>query len=65
MECTSGQYLDVNDGQCKDCLKNFYQNETGQVACKPCPAGTATETTGTTSVDLCYGESAFCVCPSI
>ena len=44
-------------------MKNFYQNETGQVACIPCPPGKATESTGAISTELCYGESMFCVDP--
>ena len=62
-ECTPGKYLDLSDNQCKDCMKNFYQNETGQVACIPCPAGKSTEGRGANSSALCHGEPMFCVCP--
>ena len=58
VKCPAGKYLDLDDGdQCKDCTKNFYQNEPGQVVCKPCPAGKATEGPAAASPDLCYGQS--------
>ncbi|XP_076452127.1 uncharacterized protein LOC143287751 [Babylonia areolata] len=49
--CPVGQFF--NGSSCAPCPVSFYQNQTGQFQCKPCPRGFLTLTEGTTSEDSC------------
>lgn len=37
IECSLGTYYDENSQQCVNCKEGYYQNEIGQLECKPCP----------------------------
>ena len=52
-KCPLGQYL--KNKQCKDCPKDFYQNEEGKDYCRPCPLGKITKNAKTDSIDKCFG----------
>ena len=38
IECSLGTMYDEHTQQCIDCPQGFYQNEIGQLECKPCPS---------------------------
>ncbi|ESP03822.1 hypothetical protein LOTGIDRAFT_230169 [Lottia gigantea] len=51
--CPIGQYYSIPNGVCTECTKGQYQNTTGQFECEPCPVGTLTLNTGSTSSSDC------------
>ena len=57
--CTAGYHFDTGAGECRACLKGYYQDERGQLRCKSCPVGTTTENEGANSVELCASELVF------
>ncbi|XP_045614794.2 uncharacterized protein uif isoform X1 [Procambarus clarkii] len=62
VDCATGTYYDQETKSCKLCESGTYQNEMGQVACKPCPqrAGRqeVTKTSGSRSVENCQERCA-------
>ncbi|XP_035664408.1 sushi, von Willebrand factor type A, EGF and pentraxin domain-containing protein 1-like [Branchiostoma floridae] len=46
-----------SNGKCMQCNNGTYQNETGQVYCKPCPPGLTTEGFGAFEEDDCIVET--------
>ncbi|XP_064091137.1 sushi, von Willebrand factor type A, EGF and pentraxin domain-containing protein 1-like isoform X2 [Macrobrachium nipponense] len=62
VDCSPGTYYDREKKICKACDSGTYQNELGQVTCKPCPdiAGRqgVTKTTGARSVEECQERCA-------
>ena len=55
--CAPGTYYDEMTTNCTKCTLGMYQDEAGQIACKPCPNDTYTYSDGAASVDLCFGET--------
>ncbi|XP_035664406.1 sushi, von Willebrand factor type A, EGF and pentraxin domain-containing protein 1-like [Branchiostoma floridae] len=51
--CPKGTYLDTDKGTCEKCEVGQFQDEYGQLACKPCPPETWTVKNGSQAVDLC------------
>ncbi|CAG5117091.1 unnamed protein product, partial [Candidula unifasciata] len=51
--CMAGMYLNVTEEKCFKCPYNFYQNETLQESCHPCPKDYQTQTDGAVSIDNC------------
>ncbi|KAK3869849.1 hypothetical protein Pcinc_024872 [Petrolisthes cinctipes] len=62
VDCASGSFYDLESKKCNLCESGTYQNEIGQVACKPCPqrAGRqgVTKAPGTRSVEECQERCA-------
>ena len=55
VSCPPGTY--TNRSACVPCEEGEYQDEAGQLECKPCPDGTTTPFTEATSVTDCTGKS--------
>ncbi|XP_064481549.1 sushi, von Willebrand factor type A, EGF and pentraxin domain-containing protein 1-like [Ornithodoros turicata] len=51
--CKPGYIGNGLKGECKPCESGFYQDQYGQLACKPCPVGSKTYDIGSSSVDEC------------
>lgn len=62
VDCATGSYYKLETRQCVPCELGSYQNEIGQVACKPCPQiagrGGVTKNTGARSVGECQERCA-------
>ncbi|KAF4019587.1 hypothetical protein G4228_011363 [Cervus hanglu yarkandensis] len=43
VNCPLGTYYSLEHSVCESCLMGSYQDEEGQLECKPCPTGTYTE----------------------
>jgi hypothetical protein len=52
-QCLSGFFANSKSNICELCPLSFYSSSSGQSQCTPCPAGRATATLGSTSVDQC------------
>jgi hypothetical protein len=52
-QCQSGFFANSESNTCELCPFNFYSNAAGQTQCTPCPAGRATATLGSTSLEQC------------
>lgn len=53
--CKMGAYHDIASNTCKNCSRNFYQDQAGQTSCKACPASVNmyTLSEGSTSQTQC------------
>ncbi|WAQ95237.1 SCUB1-like protein [Mya arenaria] len=51
--CEAGTYYDVDEEQCMDCKRHYFQNMTGQDYCFPCPLGYKTVGNRSTSIAAC------------
>ncbi|XP_052791290.1 uncharacterized protein LOC128225235 isoform X2 [Mya arenaria] len=51
--CEAGTYYDVDEEQCVDCKRHYFQNMTGQDYCFPCPLGYKTVGNRSTSIAAC------------
>jgi hypothetical protein len=51
--CTPGTYLNGTLNSCIPCKKGFYQSESQQTTCIPCPPNTSTKSTAATSKAEC------------
>ncbi|XP_045124302.1 sushi, von Willebrand factor type A, EGF and pentraxin domain-containing protein 1-like isoform X1 [Portunus trituberculatus] len=62
VDCATGSYYKLETRECVPCELGSYQNEIGQVACKPCPQiagrGGVTKNTGARSVGECQERCA-------
>jgi hypothetical protein len=52
-QCQSGFFANSETNTCELCQVSFYSSGAGQTQCTPCPAGRATATLGSTSMDQC------------
>jgi hypothetical protein len=52
-QCQSGFFANAGTNTCELCPLNFYSSGSGQTQCTPCPAGRATATLGSTTLDQC------------
>jgi hypothetical protein len=52
-QCLSGFFANSKSNLCELCPLSFYSSSSGQSQCTPCPAGRATATLGSTTVDQC------------
>jgi hypothetical protein len=52
-QCQSGFFANAETNRCELCPVSFYSRDSGQTQCTPCPAGRATATLGSTSIDQC------------
>jgi hypothetical protein len=52
-ECPAGSFADATIHTCELCPVNFYSSSGGQTQCYACPAGRATVTLGSTSIQQC------------
>ena len=53
--CGIGYFYDDTTSSCQECPVHHYQDERGQSSCKECPDNKKTSSTGTNTVDKCYG----------
>ncbi|XP_078689114.1 uncharacterized protein LOC144920665 [Branchiostoma floridae x Branchiostoma belcheri] len=51
--CSEGSYYIGIDSECPSCPEGTYQDELGQMTCKPCPPGMSINGTGATSNATC------------
>ncbi|XP_061175629.1 proprotein convertase subtilisin/kexin type 5-like [Saccostrea echinata] len=58
MKCATGSYHDTNMGTCKNCSRNFYQDQDGEISCKACPGSVKkfTLSEGSNSQSQCVSE---------
>ena len=54
--CPEGSYFNTASRLCLPCGKATYQDELGQLHCKPCPMTTTTRRTGSTDYGDCEGD---------
>lgn len=63
--CTPGSYLNGTLNSCIHCKKGFYQPESQQTTCIPCPPNTSTKGPAAVSqtyiIFLLYFTNAFCI----
>jgi hypothetical protein len=52
-QCQSGFFANSETNTCELCPMSFYSSDAGQTQCTSCPAGRATATLGSTSVNQC------------
>ncbi|KAK3789280.1 hypothetical protein RRG08_001670 [Elysia crispata] len=52
-DCPLGQYYNTTVSTCQACGLGFYQDQTGQFQCKPCPVGETTGQVESTSIMSC------------
>ncbi|XP_052236177.1 sushi, von Willebrand factor type A, EGF and pentraxin domain-containing protein 1-like [Dreissena polymorpha] len=53
VSCPIGKSYNATAGECMDCPRHYYQNETGKNFCKPCPIGFKTVGNGSNSNTQC------------
>uniref|UniRef100_A0A8C2PBT7 Sushi, von Willebrand factor type A, EGF and pentraxin domain containing 1 n=1 Tax=Capra hircus TaxID=9925 RepID=A0A8C2PBT7_CAPHI len=58
VNCPLGTYYSLEHSVCESCLMGSYQDEEGQLECKPCPTGTYTEYLHSRSSSECKGNVA-------
>ncbi|CAH1795056.1 unnamed protein product [Owenia fusiformis] len=51
--CSPGNYYSYATEKCEQCATGYYQNEAGQLRCKPCGTGATTLSTGATAESQC------------
>jgi len=56
VNCTAGQYLDVDQVMCRPCERGTYQSKDRQSSCDDCPPGQTTLGEGFTAASDCVGE---------
>ena len=56
VNCPLGTYYSLEHSVCESCLMGSYQDEEGQLECKPCPTGTYTEYLHSRSGSECKGR---------
>ncbi|KAJ8792661.1 hypothetical protein J1605_019880 [Eschrichtius robustus] len=56
VNCPLGTYYSLENSVCESCLMGSYQDEEGQLECKPCPTGTYTEYLHSRSSSECKGR---------
>ena len=53
VDCPAGNYITADMTGCMMCNVGFYQPDTSQSSCLPCPPGFSTRVLGATSIDQC------------
>ncbi|XP_052500473.1 sushi, von Willebrand factor type A, EGF and pentraxin domain-containing protein 1 [Budorcas taxicolor] len=56
VNCPLGTYYSLEHSVCESCLMGSYQDEEGQLECKPCPTGTYTEYLHSRSSSECKAQ---------
>ena len=56
VQCPLGTYFSLEYGECESCWIGSFQDEEGQMECKPCPAGFSSAYLHSRSQAECKGE---------
>ncbi|XP_023931173.1 sushi, von Willebrand factor type A, EGF and pentraxin domain-containing protein 1-like, partial [Lingula anatina] len=59
ISCPAGSYFSKVSGSCRLCPVSYYQEQTGQFSCDPCPVDKVTRDPGADNSSMCFDD-----CPS-